>query len=155
MVDTYPSFLDHRSESLASRTFRVEVVMARARVLVADDNQMRDILTSTLADEFDVIRAVSDDGAALAAATQLLPDVAILDISMPVLNGIEVARRIRDAKTNVAVVFVTACSDLDTFHAASETGCFAYVLKLRLCSDLVRAINLALSGTRFVSPGIG
>src|SRR6266576_5956222 len=126
-------------------TFRVGVVMARARVLVADYNQaMRDILTSTLADEFDVIRAVSDGGAALAAATQLLPDVAILDISMPVLNGIEVARRIKHAKTNVAVVFLTACSDLDTFHAASETGCLAYVLKLRLCSDLVRAINLAL-----------
>src|SRR6266566_6056652 len=101
---------------------------------------MRDILTSTLADEFDVIRAVSDGGAALAAATQLLPDFAILDISMPVLNGIEVARRIRDAKTNVTVVFFTACSDFDTFHAASETGCFAYVLELRLCSDLVRAI---------------
>jgi len=136
--------------------FRVEVVTTRARVLVADDNQaMLDILTSTLADEFDVIRAVSDGGAALAAATQRLPDVAILDISMPVLNGIEVARRLRDAKTNVAVVFFTACSDLDTFHAASETGRFAYVLKLRLCSDLVRAIHLALSGARLVSTGIG
>jgi CheY-like chemotaxis protein len=51
-------------------SFRVEVVMARARLLVADDNQaMHDILTSTLVDEFDVIRAVSDGGAALAAAT--------------------------------------------------------------------------------------
>ena len=66
--------------------------MARIRVLLADDNQaMRDILTSTLLPEFEVIQAVSDGGEAPAAATQLLPDVAILDISMPVLSGIEVA----------------------------------------------------------------
>ena len=58
--------------------FQREVPMARVRVLVADDNQaMRDILISMLAADFDVIRAVSDGGAALAAATQLLPDVAI------------------------------------------------------------------------------
>jgi CheY-like chemotaxis protein len=112
--------------------------------LVADDNQaIRDILNSMLADTFDVIRAVSDGGATLAAATQLLPDVAILDISMPVLNGIEVARRIRDTRTNVRVVFLTACSDLDTFHAADETGSLAYVLKPRLYTDLVPAIHLA------------
>lgn len=130
--------------------------MARARVLVADDDEaMREIITSTLTPEFDVIRAVRDGGAALAAATQLLPDVVILDISMPVLNGIEVARRIRDARTNVAVVFLTASSDLDTFHAAGETGFLTYVLKPRLCTDLVPALNLALSGAPFVSPGVG
>jgi CheY-like chemotaxis protein len=130
--------------------------MTKVRALIADDNKaMRDMLTSMLGAEFDVIRAVSDGGAALAATTQLLPDVAILDICMPVLNGIEVARRIRDTGTNVAVVFLTACSDFDTFHAAKETGFLAYVLKPRLCSDLVLAINLAVSGMGFVSPGIG
>lgn len=83
--------------------------MARVRVLVADDNQaIRDILTSILTADFDVIRAVSDGGAARVAATQLLPDVAILDVSMPVLSGIEVARRIRDKRINIAVVFVTS-----------------------------------------------
>ena len=130
--------------------------MARVRVLVADDNQaMRDILTSILTAEFDVIRAVSDGGAALVAATQLLPDVAVLDVCMPVLSGIEVARRLRGTRTNLAVVFVTACSDLEMFHAAGETGFWGYVLKPRICTDLVPAINLALSGSRFVSPGIG
>jgi len=91
IVDTYPIVLDHRSESLSMELHLHDLSgrggMARARVLVADDNQsMRGILTSTLADEFDVIRAVSDGGAALVAATQLLPDVAILDIFMPVLK---------------------------------------------------------------------
>lgn len=125
------------------------------RVLIADDNkEMRDMLTSMPGAEFDVIRAVGDGGAALTAATQL-PDVAILNICMPVLSGIEVARRIRDTQTNVAVVFLTACPDIDTFDAAKESGSLAYVLKLRPCSDLVPAINLALSGTPFVSPGVG
>lgn len=130
--------------------------MARVRVLVADDNEaIRDLLTCMLAAEFDVIQAVSDGGAALAAATQLLPDVAILDISMPVLNGIEVARLIKDNAVKIAVVFLTTSSDPDTLHAAGEAGSLAYVLKPRLCTDLVPAINLALNGDRFVSPGIG
>src|SRR6202008_364061 len=99
---------------------------------IADDNKaMRDMLTSMLGAEFDVIRAVSDGGAALAATTQLLPDIALLDICMPVLNGIEVARRIRIQAPNVAAVFLTACSDFDTFHAAMEAGFLEYVLKPR------------------------
>jgi two-component system, response regulator PdtaR len=123
---------------------------------ITDDNKaMRDILTSMLGAGFDVIRAVSDGDAALAATTQLLPDVALLDICMPVLNGIEVARRIRIQAPNVAVVFLTACSDFDTFQATKDAGFLAYVLKPRLCSDLVLAINLAVSGMGFVSPGIG
>jgi two-component system, OmpR family, response regulator len=85
--------------------FQFEALIGTIRVLIADDNKaMRDMLTSMLGAEFDVIRAVGDGGAALTAATQLLPDVAIFDICMPVLNGIEVARRIRDTQTNVAVV---------------------------------------------------
>jgi CheY-like chemotaxis protein len=114
-------------------TFHLEVLMAKVRVLVADDNQeMRNILTSMLTMEFDVIPALSDGGAALTAATRLRPDVAILDICMPVLNGIEVTRRIRASKINVAVVFLTACSDPDMFHAAGETGSLAYLLKPRM-----------------------
>ena len=130
--------------------------MAKARVLVADDNKaIREILISTLAGEFEVIRAVSDGGSAVAAVEQLLPDVAILDISMPVLNGIEVARRIRETAKNVAVIFVTVCSDSDTFEAAADAGCLAYVLKPRLCTDLVPAVHQALKGALFVSPGLG
>ena len=53
------------------------------------------------------------------------------------------------------VAFLTACPDIETFDAAKESGSMAYVLNPRLCSDLVRAINLALSGTPFVSPGVG
>lgn len=130
--------------------------MPKARVLVADDNEeVREVLASILAEDFDVIRAVTDGGAALAAVTQLLPDVAILDISMPVLNGIEVARRIRDGSHRVAVVVLTCFSDVDVFEAACDAGLLGYVTKERLYTDLVPAIDLALSGARFVSPGVG
>ena len=81
--------------------------MARVRALAADDNKgMRDILTSMLAVDFDVTQTGGDGGAALAAITQLLPDVAILDISMPVLNGMEVARQMRDKEADVVGVFL-------------------------------------------------
>jgi DNA-binding NarL/FixJ family response regulator len=129
--------------------------MAKARVLVADDNEeIREVLASVLVKHFDVIRAVSDGGAALAAVRQLLPDVAILDISMPVLNGIEVARRIRDGSHRVVVVFLTSFSDVDIFEAACDAGLLAYVTKDRLYTDLVPAVKLALNGARFVSPGV-
>jgi len=130
--------------------------MNKARVLVADDNQaILRIVGSVLAVDFDVIRAVNDGAAAVAAARQFLPDVAILDISMPVLNGIEAARRIREVSRSTAVIFLTAHTDLDTLTAALGAGALAYVLKPRLGTDMIPAINRALDGRCFVSPGIG
>jgi DNA-binding NarL/FixJ family response regulator len=130
--------------------------MKRVRVLVADDNKaMLQFVVSMLAVDFDVIQAVNDGAAAVAAARRLLPDVAILDISMPGLNGIETARRIREESRGTAVVFLTIHSDLDILEAALATGAMAYVLKLRLGTDVIPAIRLALAGRSFVSPSIG
>jgi DNA-binding NarL/FixJ family response regulator len=129
--------------------------MPRIRVLVADDHQaMLDLVTSVLAIDFDVIRAVCDGGAAVAAAVQMLPDVAVLDVSMPVLNGFEVMRCLRSIAHDVTVVLLTAYSDADMVDAALAAGASAYVLKPRLDTDLVPAIKLALEGERFVSPGV-
>jgi DNA-binding NarL/FixJ family response regulator len=129
--------------------------MRKVRLLVADDHQeMLDFVTSVLAIDFDVIRAVRDGGSAVAAATQLLPDVAVLDVGMPVLNGIEVTRRLRSAVQGITVVLLTTYSDPDMVNAALAAGASAYVLKPRLDTDLVPAINMALEGGRFVSPGI-
>ena len=74
-------------------------------------------LSSLLADQFDVIRAVSDGGMALTAVTQLLPDVAVLDISMPILDGIEIARRIRNTGNRAAVIFLTCFTNPEIIDA--------------------------------------
>lgn len=129
--------------------------MSGIRVLIADDNKaIREVLVSKLSNQFDEITAVNDGGEALAAAQRLHPDLAILDISMPILNGIEVARRIRQAHVDTAMIFLTGCTDLDVFNEAVATGALAYVLKPRLWTDLMPAIELALAGARYVSPGL-
>lgn len=129
--------------------------MAKIRVLLADDHkQMREYVSALLsADYCEVVAAVGDGEAAVAAAIQLLPDVAVLDISMPVLNGIEAARRLQAVSPTVGIVFLTVDKDRDTCRAALETGALGYVLKPRLGTDLIPAIKLAKEKRRFVSPG--
>ena len=95
---------------------------------------------------------VSDGQAAVDAAMRLRPDVVILDISMPILNGIQAARSLRQADPNAKIVFLTADKDPDTCRAALETGALGYVLKPRLLTDLMPALKLAIGGSRFVSP---
>jgi DNA-binding NarL/FixJ family response regulator len=96
---------------------------------------------------------VTDGQAAIEAATKLVPDVVVLDLSMPVLNGIEAAKRMLEANPSTRIVFLTVEKDPDTCHAALETGACGYVLKPRLATDLIPAIELAKDGRRFVSPG--
>ena len=129
--------------------------MSKARVLVADDNQaMLEIVASTLAPDFDIVAAVHNGEEALDAAAQLDPDVIVLDISMPVLDGIKAASRLREGNAGAKIVFLTANRDAQTCQVASETGALGYVTKMRLRPDLVRATKLALAGRRFVSPDV-
>lgn len=128
---------------------------AKVRVLVADDHKhMRDYVSNFLAaDCCEVVATVSDGQAALDAVAQFLPDVAVLDISMPVLNGIQAAKRIQETRPNVKIVFLTVDKDPETCRSALAAGALAYVLKPRLGTDLIPAIKLAQEGRRFVSPG--
>jgi len=127
----------------------------KIRVLLADDHQqmldyVRELLT---ANGCDVIGVANDGQAALDAALQLHPDVVVLDISMPVLSGIQAAKRLRELDPNAKIVFLTVDRDDDFCRAALETGVLGYVLKPRLGSDLVPAVKQANLGLRFVSPG--
>jgi DNA-binding NarL/FixJ family response regulator len=129
--------------------------MSKARVLLADDNQaMLEEVASTLATDFEVVGAVHNGQEALDAAAQLDPDVIVLDISMPVLDGIKAAVRLREWDSSAKIVFLTASRDALICQAASETGALGYVTKLRLRPDLVRATKLALAGRCFVSPDL-
>ncbi len=127
--------------------------MHRVRVCIADDHRaIRDRAVQLLAHACDVVGAVGDGQALLDAAAALDPDVVILDISMPVLDGIKAAERLQETGCRAKIVFLTVHDDADFARAALATGALGYVLKPRLVSDLIVAINEALAGRTFVSP---
>lgn len=129
--------------------------MSRVSILLADDNQeFLAVETRLLEPEFEVIKTVCDGQAALDEAARLHPDVLVLDLSMPVLGGIEAARSLRAAGSRIKIVVLTVHSDPDYVRAALETGALGYVLKCRLASDLVHGLREALAGRLFVSPTI-
>jgi DNA-binding NarL/FixJ family response regulator len=126
-----------------------------ARILVADDHkEMRDSVCRCLEAEFQVVGAVADGLALLEAAAQLDPDVCLLDISMPKLNGIEVATQLKQRGSRAKVIFLTIHEDMDFAQAALKTGASAYVIKRRIASDLLRAIKEALAGRIFISSAV-
>jgi len=128
----------------------------RKRVLLADDHAlMLDGLSRLLSSEFDIVGTVMDGRTLLTEAERLNPDVIVLDIGMPGLNGIEAARRLGKQVPNARIVFVTQQLDAAYVHAAFTTGAKAYVSKQGAATELLRAIHIALQGRYYVSPQAG
>jgi len=126
--------------------------VARARILLADDHkEIRDRAVRLLEPEFEVVGAVSDGNALVRVFAQLKPDVCIIDISMPYLNGIEAAIKLRENGSEARIVFLTVNEDSDFVRAALKTGALG-VVKSRMAFDLCLAINGAIRGHLFVSP---
>lgn len=125
----------------------------RFRVLLADDHPaMRERVKAILEPEFEVVGAVETGQALVRAAGELNPDVLVVDISMPILNGIDAVREILKSGSAAKVVFLTVHEDADTVPVCLEAGALGYVVKSRLASDLIPAIQFALNNHRFVSP---
>lgn len=123
------------------------------RVVVADDHAyLRSAVSELLRDSFDVVAVASDGLAALEAILRLEPDLAVLDISMPGMNGIEVAREARKRSSGVKIVFLTVYKGSDQVEACLDAGGQGYVSKMLMSTDLIPAINDALAGRVFVSP---
>ncbi|MGA8577828.1 MAG: response regulator transcription factor, partial [Bryobacteraceae bacterium] len=100
------------------------------RVLIADDHTLvMDGLRRILEPECEVVGAVEDGRSLLAAAEQLKPDIILLDISMPLLNGVDAARRLRDTAPSAKVIFVTMHADATDVTGAFRAGASGYVLK--------------------------
>jgi DNA-binding NarL/FixJ family response regulator len=114
---------------------------------------MREYVRGILSADCEVVAAVNDGQAALDAVATLHPDIVVLDVSMPVLNGIQVARRLRETDPDTKIVFLTVENNPDVCRAALEAGALGYVLKARLRTDLILAIKQAKLGHRFVSEG--
>jgi DNA-binding NarL/FixJ family response regulator len=126
-----------------------------ARALLADDHaEILAQIGNVLAREFEIIASVANGQDLIKGTMQLDPDVVVLDITMPGLDGIEAARRLKRFGCRAKFVFLTVHEDPDYLREALQLGAAAYVIKARLASDLITAIHESLAGRRFVSPTI-
>ena len=124
----------------------------RARILVAEDHKlMRNRVVRLLKSEFEVVGAVDSGQALLEAAARLKPDVCVLDISMPVVSGIEAAARLKLSKPPTKVIFLTIHNDSDFVGAAFKSGAEGYVFKTRMAADLLVAVREVMAGRTFLS----
>lgn len=129
--------------------------MKRVRVLLADDHKIVvEGLRSLLETEFELVGTVQDGRALVAAAEKLDPDVLVVDISMPLLNGIEAASQLKKAGSRAKIIFLTMHPDLTYATRALEAGASGYVLKHSAAAELVTAIREALTGRVYVTPMI-
>ncbi len=127
--------------------------MKRPRVLLADDHQIvLEGLKNLLGGEFEIIGGVQDGRALVDQAATLHPDVIVADISMPQLNGIEAARRIKQTDKNIKIVFLTMHPDGTYAANAFEAGASGFVLKHSASSELITAIHEAMKGRTYVTP---
>lgn len=126
--------------------------MKRARILVAEDHKlMRNRVVRLLKSEFEVVGAVESGQALLEAAARLKPDVCVLDISMPVVSGIEAAAQLKLSDSPTKVIFLTIHNDSDFVGAAFKSGAEGYVFKTRMAADLLDAVREVMAGRTFLS----
>lgn len=137
---------------MPSRTTSSDEGARQIRVLLVDDNQaMLARAASVLAATCAVVGQVQDGAAAIAAVPTLVPDVIVLDISMPGMSGLEVAAALRVAGATPAIVFLSVHDDAELVEAAQAAGGIGYVVKARLASDLLPAVHEARARRPFVS----
>jgi DNA-binding NarL/FixJ family response regulator len=125
----------------------------KLRVVVADDNSdVRRRFVSLLEKEFDVVATAENGQSALECIRSYRPDVVVLDLQMPILNGIEVARELANLTPTPAIVICSVEDDPEFVQAAQEAGALGYVFKIRMAQDLIAAVKSVARGQSFVSP---
>jgi DNA-binding NarL/FixJ family response regulator len=127
--------------------------MNRSRILIADDhNLVAELCQKLLESEFDVVRVVSDGRALVRAASELKLDVIVVDIAMPVLNGLDAAQRVKEMFPAVKLIFLTMNNDAEVAAEAFRRGASGYLLKTCAASQLVTAVRDVLRGKTYLSP---
>jgi len=127
--------------------------MSRPRVLLADDHTLLlGAFEKLLSEECEIVGQVSDGRALVAAAEKLKPDLIVLDISMPLLNGLEAGRQIKQRLKDVRLVFLTMNEDADLAAEAFRSGASGYLLKRSAASELLTAIREVVQGRSYITP---
>jgi len=125
------------------------------RILLADDHAILvESLKKLLESEFDIVGSAGDGRAMIEMALALRPDVVLLDITLPVLNGLEAARRLKKRLPEISIIFLTMNEDRDLAAEALRIGAAGYVLKKSAASEVRQAIKAALSGHTFVTASV-
>lgn len=123
------------------------------RIVLAEDNPaMLDMVSRVLEPEFQIVGTVDNGRDLIQAAAELHPDVLIVDISMPTLNGLEAARQLAGERTAAKIVILTVHEEREFVEESLVAGAVGYVVKPRLATDLPVAVREALMGRTFVSP---
>jgi DNA-binding NarL/FixJ family response regulator len=126
---------------------------SRQRLLIADDHAIFvEALKTYLERAYQVVGMVPDGRALIEEALRLRPDVIVADVAMPILNGLDAARKIKELTPNVKFVFLTMQVDPNLAAAALELGPIAFVLKSSTGTELLRAIELVLQGKSYLTP---
>jgi DNA-binding NarL/FixJ family response regulator len=127
--------------------------MTRPRILLADDHTlMADALRCLLQAEFDVVGTVADGRALLDAASELKPDLVVVDIGMPLLNGLDAAEQLKALQPDVKVIFLTQYREPHYAAEAFRRQASGYLLKESAAAELITAIREAMQGRTYVSP---
>jgi DNA-binding NarL/FixJ family response regulator len=127
--------------------------MSRPRVMLADDHRLlREAFSHLLEPDCDVVGAVSDGRALLAAAPDLRPDIVVLDIAMPLLNGLDAARKLLRLMPAVKIIFLTMNEDPEIAAEAFRSGASGYLLKNSAASELLQAVQEVFHGRSYVTP---
>lgn len=131
--------------------------MEKIKVIIADDHPMmrRGIKSVLLTDAQIEIAAEAKDGQeAYNMIHSLLPDVALIDVEMPKMTGLEISRRINAENINTRIVFLTMYKDEDLFNTAMDTKAIGYVLKENAAEDVLESVKYAAAGKNYISPTI-
>jgi DNA-binding NarL/FixJ family response regulator len=123
-----------------------------SRILVADDHTLvADLCRKLLETEFEVVGIVGNGRAMVRAAYELKPDVIVVDIAMPVLNGLDACQQVKEALPAIKLIFLTMHNDIELVAEAFRRGASGYLLKTCAASEMVTAVHDVLRGKSYVS----
>jgi DNA-binding NarL/FixJ family response regulator len=132
-----------------------EVSVTPPRIMLADDHTiLLEAFRKLLEPRFEIVGMVSDGRALLDAAPNLKPDVIVVDVGMPLMNGLEAGLRLKEMMPSAKIIFLTMNDDPDLAMNAMRSGASGYLLKRSAAAELIHAIHLSLKGKSYVTPQI-